>query len=202
MNCMDSKKLKGAKVENRKWLISIYLCVISIWPSFSNAQQFYTGPVLDEVQLRVPFVRQDTLVWCWVASAKMVAEALGRKTPSQCEMLQQQYGAPCCTQPWLCNRPGYITEIQALIENFGFSLTELSTYGTAQDIFDALRETSSPIVAWVDRSHFVVITGMKVVPSAFGPLGIVRINDPIRGRFDQDWPTFARRLGAVLYVDR
>ena len=180
------------------WLIA---CMVSLWPPLATAQ-FYSGPTIDEVQLRVPFVRQDTLVWCWVASAKMVAEALGHQTPSQCHMLQQQYGAPCCSQPWLCNRPGHITEIQSLISSFGLSLTELSTFGTAQGIFDTLRETRAPIVAWVDQSHFVVITGMKVVPSAFGPLGIVRINDPIRGRFDQQWPVFARRVGAVLHVER
>ena len=54
----------------------------------------------------------------------------------------------------------------------------------------------------VDQSHFVVIAGMKLVPSVYGPLVIVRINDPIRGCFDEDWSSFARRLGAVLYVER
>ena len=63
------------------------------------SQPFWQGPVIDEVQLRVPFYRQDTLVWCWVASVKMVVEAVGRRTPSQCQMLQEVYGAPCCSQP-------------------------------------------------------------------------------------------------------
>ncbi len=166
------------------------------------AQQFYNGPVIDEVQLNVPFVRQDTLVWCWVAAAKMVAESLGNRTPSQCEMLEDQYGAPCCRQPWLCNRPGHISEIQGLISTFGHSLTDLSTSGTAQDLFEALQDSGAPLVAWVDGSHFVVITGMKIVPTGYGPMAVVRINDPIRGRFDQPWPVFAQRLGAVLSVDR
>jgi Papain-like cysteine protease AvrRpt2 len=166
------------------------------------AQQFYNGPVIDEVQLSVPFVRQDTLVWCWVAAAKMVAESLGNKTPSQCEMLEDQYGAPCCSQPWLCNRPGHISEIQDLINTFGHSLTGLSTSGTAQDLFDALQDSRAPLVAWVDGSHFVVITGMKIVPTGYGPTAVVRINDPIRGRFDQPWPAFSHRLGAVLAIER
>ena len=42
---------------------------------------------------------------------------------------------------------GHISEIQSPTSNFGLSLTELSTYGTAQDIFDALRDTEVPIVA-------------------------------------------------------
>lgn len=167
----------------------------------SRAQPFWQGPVIDEVQIGVPYHRQDTLVWCWVASAKMVVESLGEDAPSQCEMLQQVYGAPCCSHPWLCAKGGYITEIQNLIATFGFSLTEISTFGDGFQIFDILEKTGAPIVAYVDGSHFVVITGMKVVPSQLGPWGIARIHDPIRGRFDQDWPTLASRLGAILYVD-
>lgn len=176
------------------------LMVLSASPSLG--QPFWQGPVIDEVHLSVPFHRQDTLVWCWVASAKMVVEAIGEKAPSQCQMLQEVYGAPCCTQPWLCERAGHIVEIQNLIGTFGLSLSEISTFGDGFQILEILRETRAPVVAWVDGSHFVVITGMKVVPSQIGPWGIVRIHDPIRGRFDQDWPAFARRLGAILYVDR
>ena len=177
------------------------ILIVGLFPLPSVGQQFYQGPVLDEIQLRVPFYTQDTLVWCWVASAKMMVEALGSDAPSQCEMLQDVYGAPCCSQPLMCARGGYLQEIQNLIGHFGYTLTSLSSYGDGFQIFEILRRTGAPIVAYVDRSHFVVITGMKIVPSQLGPWGIVRINDPIRGRFDQDWPVFARRLGAILYVD-
>lgn len=182
--------------------VGLLLCAaLLLFAGNSRAQPFWQGPVIDEVQIRVPFHRQDTLVWCWVASAKMVVESLGEHAPSQCEMLQQAYGAPCCSNWRLCERGGYITEIQSLIATFGFSLTEISTYGDGFQIFEILRQTGAPIVAWVDGSHFVVITGMKFAPSQVGPWGIVRIHDPIRGRFDQDWPVFAQRLGAILYVD-
>lgn len=132
----------------------------------------------------------------------MVVEGLGKKAPSQCEMLQRVYGAPCCSQPQLCARGGHIAEIQNLIAQFGYSMSEISTFGDGFEIFDLLQSTRAPIVAWVDGSHFVVITGMRIVPSRVGSWGIVRIHDPIRGRFDQDWPVFSRRLGAILYVDR
>lgn len=171
-------------------------------PTSAYGQQFWQGPVIDEVQLDVPYHAQDTLVWCWVASAKMVVEALGEPAPSQCQMLQEVYGAPCCANPQLCARPGYITEIQNLIAKFGYSLSGISMFGDGFQIFRLLRETGAPLVAWVDGSHFVVITGMKIVPSQFGPWGIVRVYDPFRGRFDQDWLYFSHRLGAVLYVAR
>jgi hypothetical protein len=33
-----------------------------------GAQLFWQGPVIDEVQVEVPFYPQNTLAWCWVAS--------------------------------------------------------------------------------------------------------------------------------------
>lgn len=185
-----------------KALLVAVFSVAALISSPARSQPFYQGPVLDHVQLKVPFHRQDTLVWCWVAAAKMVVEGLGRQAPSQCEMLEQVYGAPCCSQPALCARGGDITEIQNLIATFGLTLSELSTFGDGLQILQILRQTKAPIVAWVDGSHFVVITGMVVAPSQAGPWGIVRVYDPIRGRFDQDWPAFSPRVGAILYVRR
>lgn len=184
------------------FLLLFCITLLAALPRLAHSQPFWQGPVIDQVQLSAPFHRQDTIVWCWVASAKMVVESLGRRAPTQCKMLQQVYGAPCCAQPQLCARGGHIVEIQNLIARFGFSLSEISTFGDAFQVFNLLRETRAPIVAWVDGSHFVVITGMRIVPSQVGPWGIVRIHDPIRGRFDQDWPVFSRRLGAILSVGR
>lgn len=183
-------------------VLVVCFAMLVVLPLIAAGQPFWQGPVIDRVQLEAPFHRQDTIVWCWVASAKMVVEALGESAPSQCEMLQRVYGAPCCSQPHLCARGGHIVEIQNLVEQFGYSLSEISTFGDGFQIFDLLRTTNAPIVAWVDGSHFVIITGMRIVPSQMGPWGIVRIHDPIRGRFDQDWPVFSQRLGAILYVDR
>jgi hypothetical protein len=167
-----------------------------------GAQPFWQGPVIDEVQVKAPFYSQNTLAWCWVASAKMVVEALGETAPNQCVMLEQVYGYPCCSQPWACNRPGYIAEIANLINKFGYSMSTLVISGNGYQIFNLLRTSNAPLVAWVDKSHFVVITGMKIVPSQYGPWeGIVRVHDPIRGRFDQDWSFFSQRLGAILYIN-
>jgi hypothetical protein len=174
----------------------------SIFPGAAAGQAFY-GQVIDEVQLQVPFHRQDTIVWCWVACAKMVVESLGEKAPSQCAMLQEVYGFPCCSQPHLCAKGGYIVEIQNLIEQFGYTMSSLSFFGDGFGVFKKLKDTRAPIVAWVDNSHFVVITGMKIVATPMGPLGKVRFHDPMRGRSkNQDWPIFAGRVGAILYVDR
>lgn len=178
-----------------------FVAILCILPNSALAQ-FWSGPVIDKVQLNVPFHAQDTLVWCWVASAKMAVEALGQKAPSQCDMLQKVYGAPCCTNPGLCARSGHISEIQNLISSFGFAASEIDTYGDGESFFEILRETEAPIIAWVDGNHFVVISGMRVVPSQIGPWGIVRIHDPIRGRFDQDWPVFSKRVGAIIKIEK
>lgn len=184
------------------WTRTACALAFCLLPFATLGQPFWSGPVTDRVQYTVPFHRQDTLVWCWVASAKMVVEALGKRAPTQCEMLRKVYGAPCCSNPQLCFRGGHITEIQNLISTFGLSATEIETSGDGFSFFNDLKDSGAPLVAWVDGSHFVVITGMRIVPSAAGPWGIVRIHDPIRGRFDQDWPIFSKRVGAIIKIER
>lgn len=191
----------------RTWITSAmrstaFTAIATLATSPAVGQPFWNGPVTERIQFSVPYHRQDTLVWCWVASAKMVVEALGKRAPSQCDMLQKVYGAPCCANPALCARAGHIVEIQNLISTFGLATSEIDTYGDGFSFFKIMKESGTPIIAWVDGSHFVVITGMRIVPSQVGPWGIVRIHDPIRGRFDQDWPVFSKRVGAIIKVER
>ena len=185
-------------------LLSAFVVFVFLWAgSPGQAWQngpYYPGPVLDGVQHDAPFHPQDTVVWCWVACAKMVVESLGKQAPPQCAMLQQVYGAPCCQQPGLCLRGGYIQEIQNLIATFGYTASNVSHMGDGWQVLALLKETGAPLIGWVDKSHFVVITGMRVGPSPSGPLGHVRLHDPIRGVFDQPWPVFSNRLGAVLFI--
>ena len=97
----------------RFWALLVVVVMAALVPREAHSQQ-----VLDQAYIDVPFERQDTQVWCWVAAARMVALYYNVRVPSQCEMLQAQYGAPCCGNPVFCMRPGHITEIQALIASF------------------------------------------------------------------------------------
>jgi hypothetical protein len=159
----------------------------------------YPGQVLDQAYLNVPFDRQETIVWCWVASARMVARYYNVAVPSQCQMLQGQYGAPCCSQPALCARAGHISEIQALIQSFGLRFSQVAPRVDGPTLLNIFKQ-GHPVIMHVDNSHFVVAVGMKVVATQWGPLGIVRIHDPIRGTHEQDLPSLYQRWGFGLYV--
>jgi hypothetical protein len=185
----------------RRWralvLSFALLCPLTTTTSAAQPQAF--GQVLDQVYLNVPYQRQNTQVWCWVAAAQMVAQYYNVRTPSQCEMLSAQYGAPCCQNPAYCTRPGYMQEIQALIANFGL---RYSAMGPPTDGWSLLRifKSGSPVVLYVNNSHFVVADGMKVVSTPNGPLGIVRILDPYVGIYEEDLPSLWRRWGASIYI--
>ncbi|WP_139026495.1 papain-like cysteine protease family protein [Achromobacter arsenitoxydans] len=149
----------------------------------------------------VPFHPQQTMVWCWVAAAKMVAEFYGRSpVPDQCSMLQIQYRAPCCQNPQLCSRPGHITEVQALISRFGGRFSTVSPPADGFALYDILKH--GPIVMHTRQGagHFVIATGMRVVPSPFGPLGRVSINDPFYGQYEVDFPSLMQAWTAALVV--
>ncbi|WP_372422933.1 papain-like cysteine protease family protein [Salinarimonas chemoclinalis] len=157
--------------------------------------------LVDSVHLSVPYHRQDTVVWCWVASAKMAAETVGLPTPSQCQMLELAYGAPCCRRPDLCLRPGHISEISRLVGMFGGRIGTLEISRWAPDFITHLRRTGRPIVAHVDGSHFVVITGMDVYQTPNGGWAVVSYHDPlVAPGMKQDWPLFAQRMSVVLAV--
>lgn len=150
---------------------------------------------------RVPFHAQETMVWCWVASAKMVAEFHARKpVPPQCEMLQLAYGAPCCGNPDVCSRAGHISEIQGLIQRFGGRVSGVSPPANGFVLYNALKR--GPIVMHTRQGagHFVVAVGMRVIPTQFGPLGVVAINDPFVGQYELDFPSLMQIWDAALVV--
>lgn len=149
----------------------------------------------------VPFHRQQTMVWCWVAAAKMVAEFYGRRpVPDQCTMLQMQYGAPCCQNPGWCSRGGHITEIQALLARFGGRYSGLAAPADGYALYNALKR--GPIVMHTRQGagHFVVATGMRIITTASGPLGMVSINDPFVGKYEVAFPDLMQTWDLALVV--
>lgn len=185
----------------RKSMYVLATCIAGV----AQAQYGYPPPFdysrYPPIQHNVPFHSQQTMVWCWVAAAKMVAEYYGRKpVPDQCAMLQLQYGAPCCQNPQLCSRGGYIAEIQALIGRFGGRYSTVSPPANGFALYNALRR--GPIVMHTRQGagHFVVATGMRIEPSAVGPLGVVAINDPYFGQYEVDFPSLMQAWTAALVV--
>jgi hypothetical protein len=150
---------------------------------------------------RVPFHAQDTMVWCWVAAAKMICEYYGRRpVPNQCEMLQMQYHAPCCQDPRLCSRAGQMGEVQALIARYGGRFSSAVPPADGFALYGVLRRGPILMQTRQGMGHAVVATGIRIVPSPIGPLGIVSINDPYYGQYEITFPELINAWSAALLV--
>lgn len=190
--------LKGAIAASRSIVTVLILAFFASLPAtISNAQ--FPGQILAQAYVPVPYERQQTLVWCWVASARMVAAHFNRQVPPQCDMLQRQYGAPCCANPQLCARSGHITEIQRLIESFGLRASQIGPPANGYVLLD-LFQRGRPVVIHLVQGHFAVAAGIKVVATPGGPLGIVRVLDPYYGIQDVPLPTLVSQWDAAVYV--
>ncbi len=187
--------------------VVLFLALLAIAvPSFAQYPSPPYPPPFDygrfpPIRHAVPFHPQDTMVWCWVAAAKMICEFYDRQpVPSQCEMLQIQYRAPCCENPAPCSRAGHIAEISALIRRFGGRFSNVAPPANAFVLYGALRR--GPIVLHTRQGagHFVVATGIRVIPTPAGPLAIVSINDPFFGQYEVDFPNLMQAWIAALVV--
>ena len=156
--------------------------------------------ILDQAYVNVPFEKQKTIVWCWAAAARMVARYYNAEAPSQCEMLEQRYGAPCCVNPYnVCTVPGSIWQIQDLIQSFGLTASTIGPPANGYVLLNLFKQ-GRPIVIHLVQGHFVVAAGIKVVESPMGPLGIVRILDPFYGIREMPLPELYMQWDAAVYV--
>jgi Papain-like cysteine protease AvrRpt2 len=166
----------------------------------NRAEAQVPGQVLDQAYLPIQIEPQQTLEWCWVASARMVANYFSKQTPPQCAMLQEQYDAPCCANPQLCTVPGSIYQVQQLIQNFGLRASLVGPPTNGYDLL-ALFKQNHPIVIHLVQGHFAVASGIKVVATPSGPLGIVRILDPLFGVQDVPLPNLYQQWDGAVYVE-
>lgn len=187
--------------------VALFLFVLmSAVPSFGQSQfPPYKAPFdydsYPEIHHQVPFYRQDTMAWCWVASAKMICEYYGRgPVPDQCAMLQMQYGAPCCENPGVCSRAGHLGEVQALIARFGGRASTVTLPADGFALYSALQKGPILMQTRQGAGHAVVATGMRIVPSPVGPIGMVSINDPLYGQYEIDFPSLIQAWSAAIVV--
>lgn len=179
----------------RFFVVAVSLAIVGF-----RAPAYSQGRILDQAHVPVQIEPQQTQVWCWVASARMVATYFNKAAPPQCEMLHQQYGAPCCLNPPQCTRPGTIWEIQQLIRSFGLRASEIGPPANGYVLLNIFRQ-GRPIVLHLRQGHFVVAAGITVVADAWGqPLGIVRILDPYFGPYEKSLPELLLDWDAAVYV--
>jgi len=155
----------------------------------------------DSVDHNLVFSPQQTMVWCWVATAKMLIEGHTKQpAPTQCEMLALQYNAPCCIAPHMCSRVGHIVEIQALVARFGIRLSNVEAPPTPKRFFRKLRGGPIGIHTIEGGGHFVVAGAMQEHRTEYGSTWDVTILDPFRGVYRIDYEQLRLKMDAILVI--
>lgn len=127
--------------------------------------------------------RQNTLVWCWGASAAMVIEYITGQRTEDCEVLSaydRRFGGPgtCCGGDPRCLRGAMPGEIETILgQVFGIHGRSQPAPISFEEIVKSI-ENDKPIVIWLWRNpssaHVVVIAGYRRP-------NIVVVLDPLSG---------------------
>lgn len=128
--------------------------------------------------LSVPFIAQQTPVWCWAAVSEMVFRYYGRGA-TQCQILSGWYRGDCCTFPQLCQTTGSLQAIQQTLYAFGGLGSAVYpgpiSFANVQSEINA----GHPIIA-AYRGSF---SGHVVVIYGYDARGNIYIRDPNAGSF-------------------
>ena len=128
--------------------------------------------------LDVPFVAQQTDVWCWAAVSEMVFRYYGTGT-DQCRILSAWTGVNCCLFPSLCRTPAPLQTIQ----NTLYSLGGLNSYVNHGPL------SFSQIVQEINAGRPMIVSysgsfiGHVVVLYGYSDDGRIYIHDPFYGTF-------------------
>lgn len=143
----------------------------------------------DQIVLPIPNILQETPVWCWAAVSEQIVLSLrGRAaTPRQCAMVAVAKNASpayCCQYPMSCAVTGELGDIQNLILYFGGSTSSIALPTDPLTLYGTLA-SGHPIIMQLQinqggMAHVVVIRGMAIVPSEWGPRAFLFINDPLQ----------------------
>ena len=185
----------------RLWVMKL-ACVVGLASTITTGAVAPNAhaQIIDQAYVNVPYEKQDTIVWCWAAVARMVARYYNVAAPSQCSMLEARYGLPCCNNPGnICTQIGSIWQIQDLIQGFGLQTSSLGPPSNGWALLNIFK-SGRPVVIHLVQGHFVVAAGMRVIATPQGPLGIVRILDPYYGVSDIPLPQLYAQWDVALYI--
>lgn len=128
-------------------------------------------------------ISQEMQNWCWAAAAQQIIYHRTGLAPAQCQMVavaNQASPVFCCNNPWQCDVPGSMQQIQALIAGYGLRPSSLAFPSDPMTLYNKLNSGVS-IIMFVRNSpyqqvgHFVVIRGMDWSRG----FPVVFINDPM-----------------------
>ena len=128
--------------------------------------------------LSVPFVAQQTEVWCWAAVSEMIFRYYGTGT-NQCSILSAWTGINCCQFPGYCRTAAPLHVIQETLYSLGglgsyVHHGALSFHQIVQEI-----DAGRPMIV----SYSGSFVGHVVVLYGYNDAGEVYIHDPFYGTF-------------------
>lgn len=128
-------------------------------------------------RLPVPYVAQQTPVWCWAACSEMVLAYKGSPEP-QCGILSDWFQFPCCLQPAACATTAPLEIIQATLAAHGVRSTRVPSPLPLSSVKAEIDAGRPLILAY--RGSF---SGHVVVLFGYDAQGNVAIHDPIYGSY-------------------
>lgn len=146
--------------------------------------------------LSVPFIAQQTPVWCWAAVSEMIFRYRGRGA-TQCQILSGWYRGDCCTFPQFCQTTAPIQAIQQTLYAFG-GLNSATYPGpiSFQNIQSEINSGRPVIVAY--RGSF---SGHVVIIYGYDARGNVYIRDPYYGSFVVPYGASFSYGGQLIWSD-
>ena len=156
-----------------------------------------TPPPPQQRTLGVPFVFQQTPVWCWAAVSEMVFRYYGFGT-TQCQTLSFLYRADCCTFPGFCQTTAPIELIQQTLLTLGGlrSIRRFSAISAAEVVAE-INSGRPMILAYAGSfsGHVVVLYGYESAGQ------ILHLHDPLYGSFRVPYALTFSYGGSLRWVD-
>lgn len=162
--------------------------------------QLSLAGVLKPVRVEVPFVRQHTGMWCWLAVAEMALRYKKGASPPQCRLADLAFALPpgSCCKPGRCQKGASLNVIKELLAKRGVKSRLQGPEISFEEVYNLLEKRNIFIVRLVRRSrsmirvgpkslgHVVVLRGVRFVPPPprsplaiqNRPMPLVLINDP------------------------
>ena len=131
--------------------------------------------------LPVPLKLQNTLVWCWAASAAMVIEYETRQPIIDCQVLDAYARAMgrsggCCQFPARCMRGAIPGEIEQILLGHGINMRSQQFPAPLHEVQQHLNR-GHPLIIWLWRTpnsaHVVTIVGYRG--------SALLVHDPMQG---------------------
>lgn len=166
----------------------LLMWVMVLWTGSSARAEYLPYP-LAPVDLPILNIPQQTDIWCWAAVAQQIISAtIGpSRTPNQCALVaaaNNMHPQSCCGQGHpACYRAGSIPEIQQLIGYFGGRYSNYAMPAHPMTLYRTLAAGHAIILqlrpAGQTIGHVVVLRGMSSMPTPYGHLPVLHINDPM-----------------------